>query len=91
MNLLLFFGVIAGASSVKINDKTTFKHPWDNQGKSSSERANLMLKEMTNEEKFKLIRGISKDKYYAGYTEGIPRLDIPPINVHDGPAGFGTK
>ena len=50
-----------------------------------------MLKEMTNEEKFKFIRGISKDKYYAGYTEGIPRLDIPPINVHDGPSGFGTK
>ena len=46
---------------------------------------------MTNEEKFQLIRGISINDYYAGFTKGIPRLDIPPLNAHDGPAGFGTK
>ena len=46
------------------------------------------MKEMTTEEKIKLAAGSLTTSNYSGYTQGIPRLEIPAVNNYDGLSGF---
>src|SRR5580700_10020086 len=76
-------------------------HPWMNSSLSPDERAAMVLKEMTIDEKITLLHGtgmqglspMSPLAIYsnggAGYVPGIPRLGIPAIQMSD--AAYGVR
>ena len=76
-------------------------HPWTNSSLSADERASLVVKEMTIDEKIGMLHGtgmaglsplsplISQSNGCAGYVPGIPRLGIPPIQMCD--AAYGVR
>ena len=75
--------------------------PWMNTTLSPDERADLLVKELTLDEKITLLHGtghpglgplspLAKDSNGgAGYTPGIPRLGIPGIQMSD--AAYGVR
>ena len=84
------------------NAQTNSKaHPWMNPNLSPDERASMVVKEMTLDEKISLLHGtgmkdlspMSPLAIYsnggAGYTVGIPRLGIPGIQSSD--AAYGVR
>jgi len=76
-------------------------HPWMNPKLSPDERASMVLKEMTLDEKMSLLHGtgmaglsplsplIVHSNGGAGYVVGIPRLGIPAIQMSD--AAYGVR
>lgn len=58
-------------------------------------RVDALLKKMTLDEKFNLIRGMTEDdstnQGQAGYLPGVPRLGIPALRLADGPPGILTR
>ncbi|HEX4486520.1 MAG TPA: glycoside hydrolase family 3 C-terminal domain-containing protein [Terriglobales bacterium] len=75
--------------------------PWMNTTLSPDERADLLVKELTLDEKITLMHGtghpglgplspLARDSNGgAGYTPGIPRLGIPGIQMSD--AAYGVR
>ena len=76
--------------------------PWMNTKLSPEERADLVLKQMTVDEKIALLHGngmahagnwqmpLTKlSNGGAGYVEGVERLDIPPLIISD--AAYGVR
>ena len=76
-------------------------HPWNNPSLSADERASMVVKELTLDEKITLLhgtgmRGLSpmsplsgQSNGGAGYTVGIERLGIPGIQMSD--AAYGIR
>ena len=70
----------------------TVKGPWTNASLDPDTRADMMIKEMTLDEKIQLVHGIGwgplragafvppADNGGAGFVPGIPRLGLPDIN-----------
>lgn len=79
----------------------TVSHPWSNAGLSPDERASMVVKEMSLDEKITLLHGTgmrglgpmsplsSGSNGGAGYVVGIPRLGIPGIQMSD--AAYGVR
>src|SRR5712692_10710010 len=77
------------------------KLPWMNASLSPDERATMVVKEMTIDEKVSLLHGtgmkdlspispLARDSNGgAGYVVGIPRLGIPAIQMSD--AAYGVR
>ena len=77
------------------------RQPWMNPKLSPDERASLVVKEMTLDEKIRLLHGtgmaglspMSPEAVHsnggAGYVAGIPRLEIPGIQMSD--AAYGVR
>src|SRR6202453_2585066 len=78
------------------------ERPWMNTKLSPEERAELVLKQMTLDEKLSLVHGngMAHEPQWtmpltplsnggAGYVEGIKRLGIPPLVISD--AGYGVR
>jgi beta-glucosidase len=77
------------------------QHPWMNTSFSPDERAGLVLKEMTLDEKILLMHGQGMPGWSrpmprtylgnqgAGFVLGIPRLGIPQIEMSD--AAYGVR
>jgi beta-glucosidase len=75
--------------------------PWMNQSLSPDERANLVLKQMTIDEKIQLLHGngmpqeepltplTALSNRGVGYVAGIERLGIPGIDMSD--AAYGVR
>ena len=75
--------------------------PWMNTSLSPDERAAMVVKEMTLDEKVGMLHGtgmaglgpISPLAVHsnggAGYVVGVPRLGIPPIQMSD--AAYGVR
>src|SRR3984957_5239694 len=75
--------------------------PWMNSSLSPDERAAMVLKEMTIDEKITLLHGTGMQGLSpmsplaihsnggAGYVPGIPRLGIPAIQMSD--AAYGVR
>ncbi len=75
--------------------------PWMNASLSPDERADLVLKEMTLDEKVALLHGVGMPTDDAvtpenapsnrgvGYAVGVPRLGIPGIDMSD--AAYGVR
>jgi len=75
--------------------------PWMNTNLSPDERADLVMKEMTLDEKIQLLHGngmpqddpitpvTAMSNRGGGYVIGIPRLGIPPIDMCD--AAYGVR
>jgi beta-glucosidase len=78
-------------------------HPWMNASLSPDERAEMVLKEMTLDEKIDLLHGMGMPGWPrevsnpepelgnggAGFVLGIPRLGIPFIQISD--AAYGIR
>ncbi len=76
-------------------------HPWMNTSLSPDERASMVVKEMTLDEKISLLHGTGHpglgpmsplstgSNGGAGYVVGIPRLGIPGIQMSD--AAYGVR
>jgi beta-glucosidase len=85
-------------SSAQSGGKT---HPWSNTSLSPDERASMVVKEMTLDEKILLLHGTGmpglspmsplavRSNGGAGYTSGIQRLGIPAIQMSD--AAYGVR
>jgi beta-glucosidase len=91
--------LIAAVSSVMAQNAN---QPWMNTSLSPEERAALVLKEMTLEEKVSLLHGNGMEHAPqwqmplthisnggAGYVEGVKRLGIPPLFISD--AAYGVR
>jgi beta-glucosidase len=75
------------------------QHPWQNKSLSPDDRADLVLKEITLDEKIQLVHGSgwgvlksnttipSYSNLGAGFDPGIPRLGIPDLNLQDSAVG----
>ncbi len=75
-------------------------HPWDDRSLSPDQRADLVVKEMTLDEKIRLVHGTGwgvlregdpiapGSNFAAGYVEGIERLGIPGVNEADSAVGL---
>ncbi len=73
--------------------------PWMNKSLSPDERADLVMKEMTLDEKMNFVHGTGWNGLRAdaeipkgslggaGYVQGVPRLGIPGINMADSAVG----
>ena len=94
-SLLLIFSLTAAAQS---GGKT---HPWMNTNLSPDDRAAMVVKEMSLDEKIQILHGTGMEGLSpmsplavhsnggAGYVVEIPRLGIPPIQMSD--AAYGVR
>ena len=76
-------------------------HPWSNSSLSPDERASMVVKEMTIDEKINMLHGTGMQGLSpmsplaissnggAGYVPGIPRLGISAIQMSD--AAYGVR
>lgn len=83
------------------DEKPAADHPWMNATLSPDERADMVLREMTLDEKIDLLHGNGmpgwgkpRPNWYlgnggAGFVLGIPRLSIPFIQMSD--AAYGVR
>lgn len=66
--------------------------PWSNKALSPLKRANLLLKQMTLDEKIAMLHGLHPIPVsgYVGYVPPNTRLGIPALKLADGRAGVGN-
>jgi len=98
---LLHLAVVSFFFSPSFAQSDAKAHPWMKPNLSPDERASLVLKEMTLEEKISLLHGTGMvglspmsplavhSNGGAGYVVGIPRLGIPAIQMSD--AAYGVR
>jgi beta-glucosidase len=101
--LFFFFATILGIlSAASVAVAQSADRPWMNPGLIPEERAELVLKQMTLDEKLALLHGNGMAHAAqwqmplthlanggAGYVEGVPRLGLPPLLISD--AGYGVR
>jgi beta-glucosidase len=95
---LLILGFALSTSFAQSNNKT---HPWSNLSLSPDERAAMVVKQMTIDEKISMLHGTGMEGLSlmsplavhsnggAGYVPAIPRLGIPAIQMSD--AAYGVR
>ncbi len=72
------------------------KGPWSDRSLSPDQRADLLIKQMTLQEKLTLVHGDESAEAFkkrlggAGYVAGIPRLGIPALQMSDGRSGVAN-
>jgi beta-glucosidase len=99
--LLLTVPVLARHRINDQSDAQTQNHPWMDSSLQPDQRADLVLKEMTLDEKIDLVHGEGmpgwgkpRPNAYlgnggAGFVLGVPRLGIPMIQMSD--AAYGVR
>ena len=97
-NLLLSFLFL---SSLAFAQDKTESHPWMNSSLSPEQRASMVVKAMTLDEKIQMLHGTGMvglspmsplaihSNGGAGYVPGIPHLGIPAIQMSD--AAYGVR
>ncbi len=102
---LLITCCLASAPDVLAKENTDAAKPWLNKKLAATERANLLIAQMSQEEKFTILYGYfgleQKEKNYqppkealygsAGWIAGIPRLGIPAQFQTDASLGVATQ
>ena len=95
----LFFFLIS--SHLVFSQKSETSHAWMNANLSPDERAAMVIKEMTIDEKIQMLHGTGMvglsrmsplaihSNGGAGYVPGIPRLGIPALQMSD--AAYGVR
>jgi beta-glucosidase len=100
-----FFAVIAlasfsGASAHAQDHADQSKMPWMNKALPPDERADMVIGQMTLEEKIQMVHGQGwgvlragdpippRSNFGAGFMAGIDRLGIPDINLADSAVGI---
>jgi beta-glucosidase len=72
------------------------KWPWLDKSLSPDQRAELVIQQMTLDEKIALVHGVTgaaarpSSLGGAGYVPGIPRLGIPALQMTDGRSGVAN-
>ena len=72
------------------------KGPWSDKSLSPDQRADLLIQQMTLDEKLTLVHGdtgevaLKNSLGGAGYVPGIPRLGIPALQMSDGRSGVAN-
>jgi beta-glucosidase len=100
--LLTLIAALALISAASIAAAQNNDRPWMNPSLSPEERAGLVLKQLTLDEKLALLHGngmAHAEQWQmplsnltnggAGYVEGVKRLGIPPLVISD--AGYGVR
>jgi beta-glucosidase len=97
--LLCSSAVFFFAAAPAFAQATPPERPWMNKSLSPDERADLVIKQMTLDEKMNFIHGTGWNGLRAdaevpkgslggaGYVQGVPRLGIPGINMADSAVG----
>jgi beta-glucosidase len=95
---VIIFNLLLSLAAAQSNGKS---HPWMNSTLSPDERASLVVKEMTLDEKIQMMHGTGMvglspmsplavhSNGGAGYVVEIPRLGIPAIQMSD--AAYGVR
>jgi len=95
---ILFSNLFSNSAFAQKRDNP---HPWMNTSLSPDDRASMVVKEMTLDEKIQLLHGTGMvglspmgplaiySNGGAGYVPGIPRLGIPAIQMSD--AAYGVR
>ncbi|HET9147136.1 MAG TPA: glycoside hydrolase family 3 C-terminal domain-containing protein [Acetobacteraceae bacterium] len=65
--------------------------PWLDPHLPVARRVAMVMRNMTPQERFRLIRGGGLHQPYVFYIPGLPRLCLPPFGLEDGPSGVGDK
>ncbi|MFZ6768478.1 beta-glucosidase family protein [Undibacterium sp. Di26W] len=109
ISVLAVAGILctASANSADLHPVNTVvtSIPWMNTSLTADQRADLVLKEMTQDEKLKLVFGHFGSElawknlkmhpaaipHSAGYVEGVPRLGIPAQFETDAGVGVATQ
>src|SRR5246127_2998147 len=93
--------ILALPVSAQVGSEHTSTAPWMNSSLSPDERASMVVKEMTLDEKISLLHGTGMKDLSpmsplaihsnggAGYVVGVPRLGIPDIQMSD--AAYGVR
>jgi beta-glucosidase len=101
LGIAIFSALQWPASGQSGSGNSTSKLPWMNTSLSADERASLVLKEMTLDEKISMLHGTGMEGLSpisplavgsnggAGYVVAIPRLGIPAIQMSD--AAYGVR
>ncbi len=91
--------VSPSATLAQAKKPMTANMPWMNKALSPDKRADLVVREMTQDEKLGLVHGIGwgvlragdpvppEDNGGAGFVTGVARLGIPDINLADSAVG----
>src|ERR1700688_32073 len=100
--LLTVIAALALISAASIAAAQNNDRPWMNPSLSPEQRADLVLKQLTLDEKLALLHGngmahvpqwqmplSNLTNGGAGYVEGVKRLGIPPLVISD--AGYGVR
>ena len=100
--LLTVIAALAFISTASIAAAQNNDRPWMNASLSPEERADLVLKQLTLDEKLALLHGngmAHAEQWQmpltyltnggAGYVQGVERLGIPPLVISD--AGYGVR
>jgi len=100
--LLTVIAALALISATSIAAAQNNDRPWMNPSLAPEERADLVLKQLTLDEKLALLHGngMAHAQQWqmplsnltnggAGYVEGVNRLGIPPLVISD--AGYGVR
>ena len=72
------------------------KQAWMDKSLSADRRADLLIEQMTLDEKITLVHGLEGSKAKqeslggAGYVPGIPRLGVPALQMTDGRSGVAN-
>src|ERR1700756_1128469 len=99
---LTIFAALALITAASIAAAQDNDRPWMNRSLSPEERADLVLKQLTLDEKLALLHGNGMahapqwqmplahlTNGGAGYGQGVKRLGIPPLVISD--AGYGVR
>ncbi len=90
----------AGLSAFPQNQPAAANRPWMNRSLTPDQRADLVMKEMTLDEKMNFVHGTGWNGLRAdaeipkgslggaGYVQGVPRLGVPGINMADSAVGI---
>jgi beta-glucosidase len=87
---------VASAQNPKHTAKQVVKGPWLDKSLSPDKRADLVIHEMSLDEKITLVHGVegplAKEHSLggAGYVPGVPRLGIPDLQMTDGRSGVAN-
>lgn len=100
--LFLFFLFVSGLLvNLAFAQNKNESHPWMNSSLSPDERASMVVKQMSLDEKIQLLHGTGMvglspmsplaihSNGGAGYVPGIPRLGIPALQMSD--AAYGVR
>ncbi len=86
----------ASAQNAKDAAKPVVKGPWLDKNLLPDKRADLVIQQMSLDEKIRLVHGVegplAKQNSLggAGYVPGIPRLGIPDLQMTDGRSGVAN-
>jgi beta-glucosidase len=98
--LLAFGSLAAQTKAAPHTSKIPQTMPWMNKALSPDERADLVIAQMTLDEKIQMVHGTgwgvlragdpipARSNFGAGFMPGIDRLGIPDINLADSAVGI---